>query len=632
MSSTRSQWAGTTFGCPITYGGNHYCHRHPAWQIPCFTLYFRTFRKVLAYLQTLVAMALDTTAALVVIFYYLLITAVGVWAARKLHVGSVQAASQKLGKAKYRKERRREEQLYLLRLFLCERKLTVCLGLMTMTATWVGGGYLSGVAEVVYSSGIIWCHAPLGYAISLLLGGRLFAQKIRSTDSITMLDPFQRRFGKWIVVLPIIPAICGEICWAAAILTALGTAVDVMIGFESSTIAIVISSFVTIFYTALGGLYSVVYTDFFQLLTSAVALWYCVPFVLRNDAVGTFKGPESNWVGNINFEDVPVALDFFLMTALGGISWQVYFQRVLSAETEVVARMISYLAAFGCIFLALPPAIIGAAATTTNFTKVGPGPARLAEEDQYRILPYAMHMLTPRYEAVLGMLAIVTAVMSSVDSSILSAATLTTRNVYQKLIRPKASTTEIGTFLRASVVGFGGLATILALSVKSGSVYSLWVLSSDLVYVLLFPQMVSIFYLQETTNSYGLLCGFLLGGTLRTVSGEPSVGVPVLLQYPFYDAVRGQQFPFRTLCMGVNFGSLVLFSKLAAHLFKNNILAPNLDYFNSFPALHLPPEQPAAGKPSTEQEESKPTAEKADTEATLSLRQKSDTSATATNN
>lgn len=38
------------------------------------------------------------------------------------------------------------------------------------TATWVGGGYINGTAEVIYTSGLVWCQAPFGYALSLVFG------------------------------------------------------------------------------------------------------------------------------------------------------------------------------------------------------------------------------------------------------------------------------------------------------------------------------------------------------------------------------------------------------------------------------------------------------------------------------
>lgn len=43
----------------------------------------------------------------------------------------------------------------------------------------------------MYTSGIMGCQAPFGYALSLIMGGVLFARRMREEGYITMLDPFQ---------------------------------------------------------------------------------------------------------------------------------------------------------------------------------------------------------------------------------------------------------------------------------------------------------------------------------------------------------------------------------------------------------------------------------------------------------
>lgn len=42
----------------------------------------------------------------------------------------------------------------------------------SFSATWVGGGYINGTAEAVYvpDYGLAWAQAPIGYALSLVLG------------------------------------------------------------------------------------------------------------------------------------------------------------------------------------------------------------------------------------------------------------------------------------------------------------------------------------------------------------------------------------------------------------------------------------------------------------------------------
>jgi solute carrier family 5 (high affinity choline transporter), member 7 len=67
-------------------------------------------------------------------------------------------------------------------------------------ATWVGGAYINGTAEALYNGGLVGCQAPIGYALSLVLGGVLFARKMRDEGYITMLDPFQVFLTKILLV------------------------------------------------------------------------------------------------------------------------------------------------------------------------------------------------------------------------------------------------------------------------------------------------------------------------------------------------------------------------------------------------------------------------------------------------
>ena len=114
---------------------------------------------------------------------------------------------------------------------------------------------------------------------------------MRSRGYVTMLDPFQQLYGKRMGGLLFIPALMGEIFWSAAILSALGKStllsltpskrftkqcplirVFLTSGATLSVIvdinikmSVVISALIAIFYTLVGGLYSVAYTDVVQL-------------------------------------------------------------------------------------------------------------------------------------------------------------------------------------------------------------------------------------------------------------------------------------------------------------------------------------------------------------------------------
>ncbi|XP_054932404.1 high-affinity choline transporter 1-like [Dermacentor andersoni] len=188
---------------------------------------------------------------------------------------------------------------------------------------------------------------------------------MRVTKALTMFDPFQQHYGRWIAVPLCLPALCGEVFWTAAILAALGDTVAAITRVDSSSV-IVLSSAIILFYTSLGGLYSVIYTDAFQVVSTVFGLWVSVVFFLGSNTVGTVGPPHSEWFGSIDTSDVSQIVDQLLMSVFGGIPWQVYFQRVLCSETVFTAKMLSYLAAAGCCFLALPPIIIGARAKSCS--------------------------------------------------------------------------------------------------------------------------------------------------------------------------------------------------------------------------------------------------------------------------
>lgn len=65
------------------------------------------------------------------------------------------------------------------------------------------------------------------------------------------------------------PALCGEVFWAAGILAALGATLAVIVDMEHNT-SVIVSACIAIFYTLFGGLYSVAYTDVIQVVTTPI--------------------------------------------------------------------------------------------------------------------------------------------------------------------------------------------------------------------------------------------------------------------------------------------------------------------------------------------------------------------------
>jgi len=501
-----------------------------------------------------------------IIVFYLLILAVGLWAAwrRKKTMDGAE-----------------EDQDEVM---LAGRNIGLVVGMLTMTATWVGGGYINGSAEETYKAGLVWCQAPFGYSISLFLGGVFFAKKMREEGYTTMLDPLQARLGRVMGGLLFLPALMGELFWSAAILGALGTTINVILQLDElvsygDNLSIILSAAIAVFYTLFGGLLSVAYTDVIQLICIFIGLWFSIPFAMSHEAFTTLNIAENDWIGSVESHWGGVWFDYAMLLMCGGIPWQVYFQRVLSSKSPRRAQILSYAAAGGCIFLAIPAVLIGAIAHGTNWELTAYG--KKPEGDATRfVLPLVMQYMTPPWVAFIGLGAVSAAVMSSADSSVLSASTMFARNIYRNVLRPKASDREIIIVMRLAILATATIATVIAIEVKS--IYGLFFLCSDLVFVILFPQLVTVVHVPRLANTYGSALAMIVGLTLRLAGGEPLISLQPAIHYWWYDATDGQLFPFRTFSMFCSFATLIVTSLLVEWGFKSGRLPAKLDIAGCF--------------------------------------------------
>ena len=446
---------------------------------------------------------------------------------------------------------------------LAGREVPLGIAIFTMSATWVGGGFINGTAEYTADSGLIWVQAPWGYALSLVVGGLFFAKKMRRFEFKTMLDPLAQRFGKRMAAVLFLPALTGEIFWTAAILTALGTTFGTVLGLDT-TPAIVLSALIAIAYTALGGLWAVALTDVVQMILLLLGLGIVLPFALSS--VGGFDAAwtayEAKFGAAATLLPTREALgnyywfwwDYALLLIFGGIPWQVYFQRVLSARDPKTARRLSYVAAVVCLIAAVPAVLIGIVGAAADWTALG----LEAPPDAASTLPWVVRYLTNPWVAAIGLGAVAAAVMSSVDSSILSASSMASWNVVRPVFRPDLSPKNLGKLIKRCIWIIGIAATLLALNIQS--VYELWFLCSDFVYCLLFPQLVCALF-DKRANKIGSAAGFLVAAVLRFGGGESTLHLPQFINYGMeYDGVS--LFPYRTLAMVAGLVTIIVVSRL----------------------------------------------------------------------
>jgi high affinity choline transporter 7 len=216
----------------------------------------------------------------------------------------------------------------------------------------------------------------------------------------------------------------------------------------------------------------------------------------------------------------------------------------------------------------VPPLLIGMAALTYSW------PADLlarVSANPSEVLPMMLKRVAPAWVALLGLLAIVGAVTSSFSSSVLSAASMFSWNCCKRLLWPNLSARTMKRLIRASVAVLGGGALLMALKVQS--VQALWFFTSDLVYVLLFPQLVYALF-DPKANRIGSMTAFCVSLILRVGGGEPLLGIHPWIPYPelftrhpadWYDPASGAMlFPYKTMAAAAGLILLPLVSRLTA--------------------------------------------------------------------
>ncbi len=333
------------------------------------------------------------------------------------------------------------------------RSLGPALTTATMFATWFGAETCVGAAGRAYEHGLFGISAdPFGYGLCLILFGLVLARPLHRAGATTIADLFSARFGTGIARAVALLMIPGSVLWAAAQIRAFGTVVASATDLVGVDEALLLAAGVVILYTSLGGLLADAYTDLLQggvLLAALAALAIAVfatpeaRILLADSVLRPPDGPPPSWM---------VRIDAFAVPILGSLFAQELAARAAAARSAGLARNAA-LGAGGLYLVAGSiPVLLGLVAR--------------AQLPGLELPEGAVAVLAERYLGPLGqgilVGALVSAILSTIDSALLAASGLLTQNLLPVVLKnPERHRLRAA---RIGVVGLGALAFLLARS------------------------------------------------------------------------------------------------------------------------------------------------------------------------
>lgn len=330
---------------------------------------------------------------------------------------------------------------------------------MSLFATWFASESLIATSGEVAGQGLAGARAePFAYALGILAIALFFAYRLRSGGFITLADFLRDRFGPGAESLAAGVIALSATTWSAAQLFAFATIIASASGLDFTT-ALIGATLLVMTYTLFGGLAGDVVTDVVQGIIIIVAI--LILFALMVSAAGglpamlaaappavwSLATPGESWVDHAELWLIPIA---------GTMVSQEALSRTLAARSPEVARRGALLGAAIYLTVGLIPVSLGLFGPHLGLP--------LAEGDAY--LPSLAGALLPDWLLIVFTGALVSAILSSVDSALLAVSAVITESGYRRL-NPAASPRTMLRAARTATVGAAAVAAWLALQGES---------------------------------------------------------------------------------------------------------------------------------------------------------------------
>ena len=312
-------------------------------------------------------------------------------------------------------------------------KLGWGIGGATMAATHTSAGTFIGTIGVIYavgwSFGWVLITIPLAYWFMVAV----LAPRFTAVKELTLPAFLERRYqSKTARGVGGVIILIATVVYIQAQILAGGLVANVVFGISPMT-GMVIFTLILLLYTLVGGMLAVVYTDFLQMLIMIVGTLVSVPLALAHfdgmsglvEKVALIKPLTFEWSGFPTVLLIGLGLAFFL----GSVATPEKVVRLYAMKDMKTIRRGILLAVIVVTGINLLVFILGLAAMVL-FPNLPTGDLAM---------PMIAKTVLPTFVGTIMLAAITSAMMSTVDSLLLVAGSALSEDIYQNLIRKKAS-------------------------------------------------------------------------------------------------------------------------------------------------------------------------------------------------
>ena len=343
---------------------------------------------------------------------------------------------------------------------LAGRKLGPALATFSLFATWFGAETCIGAAGAVFESGLSATRAdPFGYALCIVLLAALFAVPLWRSGITTLGDLFRQRYSPRVEQLAVLLMIPTSVLWAGAQIRAFGQVLASTSDGMSAELGIAVAAVTVLVYTTVGGLLADAWTDLVQGIVLSVGL-VVVSVLVVNGAgglgVALAQVEPSHWRWRAPGESIVEVLNRWAIPILGSITAQELVARIVACRSPQVAQRAAWSASVFYLAIGVLPVGLGLVASTM--------PVAVADPEHVLPVLAATHLPTVGYVLFVG--ALVSAILSTVDSCLLVSGSLISHNLVVPRL-PRISEAGRLRAARLGVIGSGLAAWYLALSSDS---------------------------------------------------------------------------------------------------------------------------------------------------------------------